>query len=157
MKLLDVSEKDAIKAILNLVSPPPPPATRQNWTRLSTFWNSAPTTQDLWKKLEESDFRCQKCRSQMRLSFNHINGNAKDHNLQNLEVICFSCNRACSKKWTIDADHHLKLALTAIELWKKNWDFPNFQKIQEISWVNQIWWATYLLKYIRKRLDHWRD
>ena len=37
MKLLDVSEKDAIKAILNLVSPPPPPATRQNWTRLSTF------------------------------------------------------------------------------------------------------------------------
>ena len=53
MKLLDVSESDAIKAILNLVSPPPPPATRQNWTRLSTFGNSAPTTKDLWKKTGE--------------------------------------------------------------------------------------------------------
>ena len=49
MNLLDVSETDAIKAILNLVSPPPPSATRQNWTRLSTFGHSAPTTQDLWK------------------------------------------------------------------------------------------------------------
>lgn len=153
MKLLDVSEKDAIKAILNLVSPPPPPATRQNWTRLSTFWNSAPTTQDLWKKLEDSDFKCQKCWSQMRLSFNHINGNAKDHSLENLEVICFACNRACSKKWTVDEDHHLKLALTAIQLWKENSNFPTFRKIQETAWVNQVWWATYLLKYIQKRLE----
>lgn len=28
MTLLDVSQTDAIKAVLNLVSPPPPPATR---------------------------------------------------------------------------------------------------------------------------------
>ncbi len=73
MGFLDVSETDAIRAILNLVSPPPPPATRQNWMRLSTFGNSAPTTQDLWRKLEESGFRCHRCGSQMRLSFNHIN------------------------------------------------------------------------------------
>ena len=157
MRLLDVSEKDAMKAILNLVSPPPPPATRQNWTRLSTFWNNAPTTQDLWKKLEAADFRCQKCWSQMRLSFNHINSNAKDHTLENLEVICFSCNRACSKKWTVDEDHHLKLALTAIKIWKMEGIFPTFQKIQENSWVRQIWWATYLLKYIQKRLNQYKN
>lgn len=77
MDLLDVSETDAIRAILNLVSPPPPPATRQNWTRLSTFGHSAPMTQNLWQKLDESNFRCRQCGSQMRLSFNHINGNAK--------------------------------------------------------------------------------
>ena len=81
MELLDVDETDAIKAILNLVSPPPPPATRQNWPRQPTFGHSAPTTQDLRAKLVELDFRCDKCKSQMRLSFNHVNSDATDHRL----------------------------------------------------------------------------
>jgi hypothetical protein len=153
MELLDVSEADAIKAILNLVSPPPPPATRQNWTRLSTFGHSAPTTQDLWKKLEKSNFRCYRCGSQMRLSFNHINGNAKDHRLDNLEVICFSCNRSVSKKGTKDTDQHFKLAIAAIELWKELGKFPSFEKVREKAEVDQVGGATYLLKYIQKRLE----
>ena len=116
MELLGVSETDAIKAILNLVSPFPPHATIQNWTRLSTFGHDAPTTKDLWKKLEGSDFRCHRCGSQMRLSFNNINSNPKAHRLENLEVICFSCNRSVSKKGNKDNHHHYKLAMAAIEL-----------------------------------------
>lgn len=154
MKLLDVSESDAIKAILNLVSPPPPPATRQNWTRLSTFGNSAPTTKDLWKKLEESNFRCHRCGSQMRLSFNHINSNPKDHRLENLEVVCFACNRAVSKKGTQDSDHHYKLAITAIDLWKKTGEFPKLQKLTQVANVKQVGGATYLLKFIENRLNN---
>ena len=153
MELLDVSDVDAVKAILNLVSPPPPPATRQNWTRLSTFGHSAPTTHHLWKKLEESNFRCHRCGSQMRLSFNHINGNAKDHRLDNLEVICFACNRSVSKKGTKDADQHFKLAIAAIELWKEFGKFPSLEKIREKAGVNQVGGATYLLKFIQNRLD----
>ena len=152
MNLLDVKEIDAVKAILNLVSPPPPPATRQNWSRLSTFGNSAPTTKDLWKKLEESDFRCHRCGSQMRLSFNHINGNAKDHSLENLEVICFACNRAVSQKGTRDVDQHYKLAMAAISLWKDKNTFPSLNEIRDKAGVEQIGGATYLLKYIEKRL-----
>ena len=68
MEILEINEDDAIKAILTLVSPPPP-ATRQNWCRLANFGNSSPTTKDLWKKLEESNFSCAHCSSQMRLSF----------------------------------------------------------------------------------------
>lgn len=138
MELLEVTEMDAIRSILNLVSPPPPPATRQNWTRLSTFGNSAPTTQDLWKKLEESNFKCHKCGSQMRLSFNHIDGNAHNHGLENLEVICFSCNRAVSKKGTQDINHHYKLALSAIKLWKESSKFPSFEEIRKEARVTQI-------------------
>lgn len=152
MNLLEVSETDAIKAILNLVSPPPPPATRQNWTRLSTFGHNAPTTQDLWTKLEEANFKCQKCSSQMRISFNHINGNAKDHGLSNLEVVCFACNRKVSKKGTNDTDHHLKLAMAAIELWKKVGYFPSLEEIRQKAGVRQIGGATYLLKFIKTRL-----
>jgi len=153
MELLEVSEEEAIKAILNLISPPPPPATRQNWTRLSTFGNSAPTTKDLWDKLVESDFRCRKCKSQMRVSFNHINGNAKDHSLDNLEVVCFACNREVSNKGTKDKDQHFKLATSALELWKRNKTFPKLEEIRIDANVEQIGGATYLLKFIKKRLE----
>lgn len=153
MDLLEVTETDAIKAILNLVSPPPPPATKQNWSRQSTFGNSAPSTKDLWGKLVESDFRCHKCQSQMRLSFNHINSNAKDHRLENLEVICFSCNRAASEKGTKDTDHHYKLAMAAIELWKESPSYPSLNEIREKAGVEQVGGATYLLKFIEKRLE----
>jgi len=153
MLLLDVSETDAIKAILNLVSPPPPPATRQNWTRLSTFGHSAPTTQNLWKKLVESDFRCHRCGSQMRLSFNHIDSNAKNHDLDNLEVICFDCNRSVSKKGTRDNNQHYKLAMAAISLWKETGEFASLNQIRKLAGVEQIGGATYLLKYIEKRLS----
>ena len=153
MELLEVSETDAIKAVLNLVSPPPPPATRQNWSRQSTFGHCAPSTLDLWTKLVESDFRCDKCQSQMRLSFNHINSDAKDHRLENLEVICFACNRAASLKGTKDTDHHYKLAMAAIELWKKDQDYPTLNQIRDQAGVDQIGGATYLLKFIEKRLN----
>ena len=153
MIFLDVSEEDAIKSILNLVSPPPPPATRQNWCRLSTFGHSAPSSQDLWQKLVEADFKCQKCHSQMRLSFNHIDGNAKNHTLSNLEVICFACNRMVSKKGTTDKNHHYKLVMAAISLWKENRQFPDFETIRVAAGVKQIGGATYLLKYIQSRLN----
>jgi hypothetical protein len=153
MNLLDVKEEDAIKAILNLVSPPPPPATRENWIRLSTFGHSAPSTKELWKKLEDSNFRCHRCGSQMRLSFNHINGNPKDHRLENLEVICYACNRSLSKKATVDKNQHLKVALTAIQIWKETGHFPTFAEIRKKAGVKQIGGATYLLKFIKKRLE----
>lgn len=153
MELLDVSETDAIKAILNLISPPPPPATRQNWSRQSTFGNSAPSSQDLWKKLVSSDFRCNKCKSQMRLSFNHINSNATDHSLENLEVICFACNRAASEKGTRDVDHHFKLAMAAIQLWRSSINYPSLNEIREHAGVAQVGGATYLLKFIQTRLE----
>jgi len=154
MKLLDVEEDDAIKAILNLVSPPPPPATRENWMRLSTFGHNSPTTKEFWKKLEDSNFRCHKCGSQMRLSFNHINSNPKDHRLENLEVICYSCNRQLSNKPTIDKNQHFKLAITAISMWKETGQFPIFSEIAKNAKVKQVGGATYLLKYIKNRLEN---
>jgi hypothetical protein len=154
MNLLRVKEEDVIKALLNLVSPPPPPATRQNWSRLSTFGNNAPSTKDLWRKLVDSDFKCHKCGSQMRLSFNHIDGNAKNHDLQNLEVICFACNRRVSKKGTLDENQHYKLAMATFDLWNETKCLPTLEQIRIKAGVKQIGGATYLLKYILARLEN---
>lgn len=156
MELLGVSEEDAIKSILTLTAPPPPPATRQNWCRLSTFGNSAPSTKDLWQKLVDADFKCGKCSSQMRLSFNHIDGNAKNHLLSNLEVVCFACNRMVSKKGTTDTNHHYKIVSTAIKIWKETGVFPSFEVIRKESGVKQIGGATYLLKFIECRLNQYK-
>ena len=90
----------------------------------------------------------------MRLSFNHINSDATDHRLENLEVICFACNRAASEKGTKDVDHHYKLALSAIELWRKNSKFPSLNEIRDNANVDQIGGATYLIKYIENRLEN---
>ena len=157
MEFLNVSEEDAIKAILTSTSPPSPPTTRQNWSRLTTFGNSSPYSEDLWQKLVESDFKCNKCSSQIRLSFNYIDGNSKNHLLSNLEVICFDCNRRISKKGTVDINHNLKIVLTAIKLWKEAGIFPKFSRIKKEANVKQIGGATYLLKFLERRLNKYKE
>lgn len=88
----------------------------------------------------------------MRLSFNHINSNSTDHRLENLEVICFACNRSASEKGTKDVDHHYKLAMSAIGLWKSKKIYPGLNEIRDKAGVDQVGGATYLLKFIEKRL-----
>lgn len=89
----------------------------------------------------------------MRLSFNHINSNPKDHRLENFEVIFFSCNRAISQKGTKNNNHHhhYKLAL-AVELWKTNGEYLTLNEIRDHEEVEQIGGATYLLKCIKNRI-----
>ncbi len=82
-----------------------------------------------------------------------MNGDATDHRKENLEVICFSCNRAVSKKGTKDNKQHYKIATAAIDLWKEKNDFPSLKEIQERAGVVQIGGATYLIKYLEKRLS----
>ena len=155
MQLLDVSEEDAIKSILTAISPPNPATTRQSWTKSSNFGNSAPETKDLWIKLVEADFRCTRCSSQMRLTFNHIDSDSTNHQLDNLEVLCFSYNKSLSSKETVNYDHHYKLAMAAISLWKQNRIFPTNKAIEkEAEVTTQVGAATYLLKYLENRLSN---
>ena len=152
MDLLEVSETDAINAILNLVSPPPPLQLNKTGIDKLPLEMQHQRLRIYGGKLIDADFRCNKCSSQMRLSFNHKNGDATDHHVDNLEVICFSCNRAASKKGTRDINQHFKLATSAIELWKSSNNFPFLEEIRKKANVEQIGGATYLLKYIEKRL-----
>lgn len=90
----------------------------------------------------------------MRLSFNHINSDATDHRLENMEVICFACNRAASEKGTKDTNHHYRLAIASIELWKQLTAYPSLNQIHDLAGVDQIGGATYLLKFIEARLKN---
>lgn len=153
MEIFDVSEEDALQSILTSISPMPPSTTKQNWTRLSTFGNDSPSTSELWKKLLDSDFRCVDCKSQIRLTFHHINKDSKNNLINNIEVLCFNCNRKKSRKKTINFNHKYELIMRAIEIWEKTGKFPSQKQLKEILKVQEIGCVTYSLKFAESRLE----
>jgi 5-methylcytosine-specific restriction endonuclease McrA len=79
-------------ALLSTFAPPNPATTRSNWRRLKAFGNDAPLTEVLRNVLEEADFRCQKCRGSLRINIDHVDDNNKNHEANNLQVLCTKCN-----------------------------------------------------------------
>ena len=54
---IDISQDDALEALLSAFAPAQASALRQAWIRGSQFGNSSPSTKDIWKKFEDADFR----------------------------------------------------------------------------------------------------
>jgi hypothetical protein len=132
--------------------PVQPAALRQGWNSSTRYGNSAPATKDIWRKFKSAEFRCTACRSQRRITLDHVDGNAKNHSLDNLAVLCFDCNRAKSRKSTGDLEHSLRIARTIIAFHDKEDRFPTNAEILTHSGVKQIGGATYLVAYLRARL-----
>jgi 5-methylcytosine-specific restriction endonuclease McrA len=148
LELLEVSEDEALKAIIAAVAPLHPGVVRQNWSRLSTFGNSAPATSDIWQKLVDADFRCSECRSQLRVTLDHIDGDSKNHSANNLRVLCFVCNRKRAKKGIKQPDVTLRVTLAVLDHWRKHKVFPSNQELMQVTGLNTL--PTYLLRYLRK-------
>jgi hypothetical protein len=51
------------------------------------------------------------------------------------------------------SNQHFKLAVASIDLWKERKQFPLLEEIRIKAGVQQIGGATYLIKYIKKRLE----
>ena len=157
ISIFEISEDDAIKAILSSITPIPPSSTKQNWSRLSTFGNNSPATSDLWRKMIESDFRCEKCGSQIRITFNHIDGDAKNHDLSNIEVLCFDCNKSISSKKTLNVNHKYKIAMSCLSLFLENGYFPENKEIIKHCGIDKLGSATYMIKFLKSRLNKIKD
>lgn len=149
---MEVSENDALQALLAAFSPIQASALRQNWLRSSNFGNTAPTTQDIWRKFEEANFRCSQCRSQYRITLDHVDNNPLNHSLDNFVVLCFECNRGRSAKATRDKNHQLRIYRAVIEHWHEHKEFPSNKQILERSGVEQIGGSTYMVKWLKDRL-----
>jgi len=149
---MDVSEDDALQALLAAFSPIQASALRQNWMRSSNFGNTAPTTKDIWRKFEEADFRCSNCGSQYRITLDHSDNNPLNHEYSNLVVLCFECNRGRSAKATRDRQHQLRIYRAVIDHWHEHKSFPTNREIQDRAQVEQIGGSTYMVKWLRDRL-----
>jgi hypothetical protein len=125
-RLIDIigaSEDEALSALLSAFTPPQPGVTSANWKSSSRFGNSAPTTKELWGILETADFRCSNCQSQLRITFDHADGDSTNHARTNLRVLCFTCNRAASRKATEDFAAGVRIYETAVALFEETTRF----------------------------------
>lgn len=116
------SELDIDKLMLMYYVPDSPGNTRHNWKRNPQFGKSAPTEREFFEIHQKYDYRCIECGSQYRICIDHADGNNKNHDLDNLQVLCTPCNM---KK---EGQTHGKKALVILEFFSymdENKSIPN--------------------------------
>ena len=149
---LEIPPDDCVQALLGAVSPIQPPALRQGWRNSKRYGNDAPSTQEIWKLQVDADFRCTLCGSQRRITIDHIDNNPKNHSVDNLRILCAACNRADNSKATRDRNHQLRIYRAAISLFDELGTFPTDKQVLQRAGTEQIGGATYMLRYLEKRL-----
>lgn len=151
IELTGISEDEAISALVAAVSPPQLGPMRQNWMRQPQFGHSAPETATLRELFEAADYRCTKCGSQVRLGVDRRNSDGADHSRQNLQALCFSCNRAKGRGQDQNRHHGRRLVNAVVELFDELGRFPSNKEIQSRSGLTKIG-RPELIAYLKRRL-----
>lgn len=151
IKTLNISPDEATKALLSAFVPCQPGALRAAWASRKNY-GEPPSTGTIWKIFEDADFRCVRCGGHHRLSIDHVNDNAFDNSVQNLQVLCFDCNRAKRNKGSSIKDHKLVVFKTVIELNRRLGRFPTNVEVKEALGIKDLSGALYMVKFLRSRL-----
>lgn len=157
LELFDIPEEEALQSLLSAFSPPQMGPYRQNWRRLSTFGNSSPTSQEIWKKFEEANYKCNECGSHLRITLDHKDGNSTNHSLDNLEVLCYQCNRAKSSKGTKTRNKKAKVYLAIMQHWNEHHTFPTIKEVQNIMGTDKAGIDIYMGKWLKSKLEEKKD
>lgn len=152
MEVTGITEEEALSALVTAIAPPQINAMRQNWRGNSHFGNCAPDTDVLRKLFVDADYRCTKCGSQLRIGLDHIDSNGKNHSVDNLQVLCFSCNRAKGLGVSKNINHGSRLAQAVIELYDETGEFPSNQAIKDRADITELRRKD-LVDYLKKRLE----
>jgi hypothetical protein len=153
IEISGISEDEALSALVAAISPPQLGPLRQNWMRQPQFGHSAPDTAILRSLFDAADYRCTECGSQLRLGLDHRNSDGTDHSLENLQVLCFSCNRARGRGGAEKNLHHgRRLVRAIIELFDETGTFPSNKDILTRSGLTQVG-RPELVKYLKRRLS----
>jgi 5-methylcytosine-specific restriction endonuclease McrA len=152
INLLGLSDDDILRALLSVYSPCQPGSIRQSWNNRKNYGPS-PSSIEIWSIYEKYDFRCAQCRSQYRISIDHINNDRFDSSPKNLQVLCQSCNRAKQKRGIKNKDAQVKVYKSLMELSKTNDDLPNSYQIHKHAKIGHSGGASmYLVKFLTHRL-----
>jgi hypothetical protein len=144
---LGLSVDDAIEAVVSRVGPPGASGVLSNWKKLKHFNYSGPSSQVIENVFKQADFMCEKCGTQLRLSVDHMDRDATNHNELNLALKCMPCNQGFKHRKTA-------LTLAAIELFDMLGAFPTKAQILERAGQKNIGsYRFYVMEYLRLRLE----
>jgi hypothetical protein len=152
LRLLEVPEGEALKALLGVFVPIQPGALSGTWKKRKGYDENVPTGAEIWKIFEEADFRCESCGSHYRITLDHKDKNSQNHDRKNLQVLCHTCNRATSSRPMKFRDSNVRIYLAAMELCDTTGNFPTNVEVREKAEVNQIGGNMFLLRFLKKRL-----
>jgi hypothetical protein len=152
LRLMGISEDDALEGLISHFGPTQPGVLRDVWKKRPGYGGKAPTAPQIWELWVKADFRCVKCRSQRRITLDHIDGNCANHSLDNLQVLCYDCNRAKSRRPTVNHKAQLRLYRSTMKLYRQSGQFPTYKEIRIDSGVRDIKGAIYMLRYLEQRL-----
>jgi len=148
LNLIGATEEEALSALLSAFGPPQPGAVAGAWKKNSAYGHSAPSTKEFWDLFTASKFQCVTCGSMLRLTVDHVDGNAKNHKISNLQVLCFRCNRAKLGKKNVEARANVALYRAALALYQETGTIPRNKEVVTRAGIRASG-GTYLLKFLR--------
>ena len=150
--MLKIPEDEAIKAILSAFSPCQPGSLRQAWLNRKDYEGEIPLTRQIWELFESADFRCVLCKSQHRITLDHVNNNPNDHRLENLQVLCADCNRGKNKRGIIFQHSSVRVYKAVLVLYQQNRVFPTDSEILQESGITNLAGSRYLIRFLERRI-----
>ena len=148
LNLIQAPEDEVLSALLSAFGPPQPGALVGSWKKSAAFGHSAPSVSAFWTLFVDANFACSKCKSHLRLTIDHVDGNAKNHDTSNLQVLCFKCNRAKVGKTASAVRANVALYQAALALYKETGVVPKNKQIEDRAGIKASG-GTYLLKFLR--------
>jgi hypothetical protein len=150
IKLLGISEDEAVRALLSAFASVQPGPMRQGFLKRPEY-GGAPETNEIWNLLVKSDFRRSKCHTHYDLTLDHKDRNIKNNKIENLKVLCRDCNRAINSRGLVNKHANLRIYKAIIDLMDRYNRFPTSLEIRKAAGISQISGAYYLIRFFESK------
>src|SRR6266446_4363350 len=128
IKLLGITEDEAMRAILSAFASVQPGPMRQMFLRRPDY-GSAPETSEIWDLLVRSNFRCSECGTDYDLTLDHRDRDTRNNKIGNLRVLCRDCNRAINSRGLVNKHANLRVYKAIVALIDRLGRFPTAVEI----------------------------
>ena len=149
-----ITEDEALRALISVFTPCNPGSVRQGWRRTSEY-ESAPETKEIWQLIADADFRCDLCKSQYRITIDHKDGDKNNTRIENLRVLCTTCNREHNSQGIKNRHLTLTIYRAAMDLYRETGKFPSKAEIVARAGLvaHECSSTIYLIRFLQARLS----
>jgi len=157
--LVQPTETEILQALVTAFAPPNLNTTISNWRNAKRNGYDAPPIERLQKLFEYNNYKCNYCNSQLMLSVDHIDGDSTNHNWENLQPLCRSCNSAVrADRNRREENRHTgaKIVKAIIAHLDEHSEFPDNREILKRSGVTSIP-NPELIKWLETRFNQFLE